>query len=150
MLLGIPFRGIIMLILLFAGLIPFVGPILGTLVCTLLVLLIAPSQSLFLFAFILLIHILQGHFLKKRLLRPKLRPGAAVTSICVLIGYALLGFVGAILAVPVYAAVTLNLRDFQVRHLLHRGYRVEDHHLVHKSEEEPQYTFMNDETDSQE
>lgn len=150
MLLGIPFRGIIMLILLITGLIPFVGPILGTLVCTVLVLLIAPSQSLFLFAFILLIHILQGHFLKKRLLRPKLRPGAAVTSICVLIGYALLGFVGAILAVPVYAAVSTNLRDFQVRHLLHRGYRVEDHHLVHRSEEEPQYTFMNDEADNQE
>lgn len=146
---GIPFRGIIMLILLIAGLIPFLGPIIGVLVCTVLVLLISPSNALYLFAFILFIHVLEGHFLKKKLLRPKLRPGAAVTSICVLIGYTLLGFAGAIMAVPVYAAVTLNLREFQVRHLLHRGYRVEDHHLVHQSEEDAQYTFIDEEPEEQ-
>ena len=145
---GIPFRGIITLILLVTGLIPFVGPIIGVILSTILVLLISPSNALYLFAFIILIHILEGHFLKKKLLRPKLRPGAAVTSICVLIGYAILGFAGAILAVPVYAAVTLNLREFQVRHLLHRGYRVEDHHLVHRSEEDEQYTFINEEDES--
>ena len=147
LIIGIPFRGIIMLILLFLGLIPFIGPIFGTLLCTILVLLISPSKALYLFLFIIIVYVLEGHFLKKKLLRPKLRPGAAVTSVCVLIGYALLGFIGAILAVPIYAAVTLNLRDFQVRHLLHRGYRVEDHHLVHHSEEDVQYTFIDDRED---
>lgn len=145
LLIGIPFRGIIMLILLFTGLIPFLGPILGTLLCFILVLLIDPSHALYLFAFIIIVYVLEGHFLKKRLLRPKLRPGAAVTSICVIIGYALFGFFGSILAVPVYASVTLNLRDFQIRHLLHRGYRIEDHQLVHHSEDDNQFTFMNDE-----
>ena len=145
LLVGIPFRGIIMLILLFAGLVPFVGPIIGTLLCFTLVLLIDPSHALYLLSFIIVAHVLEGIFLKKRLLRPKLRPGAAITSITVLIGYALLGFAGTILAVPVYAAVALNLRDFQVRHLLHRGYRVEDNQLVHHSEEDTQYTFIKSE-----
>ena len=139
--LGIPFRGIIMLILLFTGIVPFAGPIIGTLVCFFLVLLIDPTHALILFLFIVVVHILEGHFLKKRLLRPALRPGAAITSISVIIGYALFSFVGAILAVPVYAALSLNLRDYEIRHLLRRGYRIEDQDLVHHTEDE-QITFM--------
>ena len=133
---GIPFRGIIMLLLLLTDMVPFFGPIIGTAVCFSLVLLIDPSHALFLLLFVIAVRILEARLLKKKLLRPKLRPGAAVTAIAVIIGYALLGFVGALLAVPVQAAFSLILREFQIRHLLRKGYRIEDGTLVHDSDEE--------------
>ncbi len=146
---GIPYRSIIMPILLITDMIPFFGPILGASLCFVLVLLIDTPHAIFILLFIIAVRVLLSKFVAPRILRAKLRPSISATAISVLIGHSFLGVAGAMLSIPVYSTLSLSFRELQVHRLLHKGYRIEGNQLVYHHENEVPPTPAEEEPDTE-
>ncbi len=102
---GLPFA---LLLAVFAGLmeaIPMVGPILGAIPALLVALAISPQTALILAAYAVLIHLLEGNVLVPRIMESAVGLTPLSIILALLAGAAVGGLIGALLAIPVAAAV---------------------------------------------
>ena len=118
LLLRVPLLSVIVLLVLAAQLIPVVGPIIGTTLSILLVLILkGPWWGLLYAAVILALQVFATNVLLPHMLPRKLRPPFAVTALVVLLSLSLFGVIGAFVAVPIYATLSIELRRFLIRRL---------------------------------
>lgn len=111
--LRIPLLSVIVILSLIAHLIPVIGPILGNTASIILVLILKPNVWGILFGVALLsLEFFTTHILLPHMLPKKLRPSYALTALAVLVGFAMLGVIGAFLAVPLYATLSIEVRRF--------------------------------------
>ena len=133
MIFGIPFRSVIAILVLLFNLLPQFGGILITILLPLTLLVIARSYALPLFLILLILHALHIFAVEPFFLRKRLRPNIGLTVSLTLLFGALFGFVGFLLAVPLYASVRSILQNMQNKRLIKRGLPVGDEYYLRLS-----------------
>ena len=97
---------------------PVIGPILGSAVSIILVIILKGTWWGLLYAAVLLtFEVLITNLILPQMLPKKLRPPYAVTAAVVLIALSLFNVIGAFIAVPVYATLNIEVRRFIIHRL---------------------------------
>ena len=117
---GVPFYPLLSLIIVILNLFPVFGTIFSLLLCAAVLLITRPQYALLVIAILIVLEIVDNLLVEPRTMPHKaLRPNVGVTIVLMLIGYALLGIAGALIAIPVFATVQNAMRAFTI-HLLNR------------------------------
>ena len=93
------------------GLIPLVGHYIGISLFTIIALTKSPLTGLIVFISYVLYQQIENYFIAPRIMRDTLELPGVVTIIAALLGTSLLGPIGALLAVPIAAAVMLIVEE---------------------------------------
>ncbi len=111
-LMGMPYNIMIAVIVGVTNIIPFFGPIIGAVPSTLLMLIVDPKKAILLFIFILILQQFDGNILGPKILGDSTGlPGFWVLISLIICG-GLFGFVGMVLAVPMFALLYSFTRSF--------------------------------------
>lgn len=114
--LQMPYALVLALIAGVLELLPYIGPILSAIPAIIIGFLQSPLSGLLVFILYVLIQQLENHLIVPQVMKRVLGLNPVVTIIAVLMGFKLAGILGAILAIPVAAAIAVFARDFmQVR-----------------------------------
>jgi predicted PurR-regulated permease PerM len=115
--LGVPYKGVVALFVGFADLIPLVGATLGAVVAIVVAALHSLVAAIVVLAFFILYQQFENHVLQPVIMSRTVQLSALTVLVSILIGVELLGFLGALLAIPVAGIVHVIGRD------LYDGYR---------------------------
>lgn len=117
---GIPYYALLSLIIAICNLFPVFGTIFSLLFCGLVILVTRRAYTLPVLGILIALELIDNLLIEKKTIPHKnLRPNVGATLVLLLCGYALMGFFGAILAIPVFATIQNALRAFSI-HLLNR------------------------------
>lgn len=111
LILGIPYTAALGMIVFFAGLIPLVGHFIGASIFTLVALTESPGVALAALLGYIIYQQIENYFVMPRIMKRSLSIPGIVSIIAALLGSALFGLIGAILAVPIAAALLLILEE---------------------------------------
>jgi predicted PurR-regulated permease PerM len=114
---GVPYKGVVALFVGFADLIPLVGATLGAIVAIAVAALHSLPAALVVLVFFVLYQQAENHLLQPVIMSRTVQLSALTVTIAILLGVELLGFLGALLAIPVAGIVAVIGRD------LYDGYR---------------------------
>jgi predicted PurR-regulated permease PerM len=109
--LGVPYRGVVALFVAFMDLIPLVGATIGAVVATLIAAAHSLPAALIVIAFFVIYQQLENHLLQPLIMSRTVQLSALTVLVSVLIGVELLGFLGALLAIPVAGIIHVITRD---------------------------------------
>ena len=143
---NMPYNIIIAVIVGVTNIIPFFGPLIGAVPSTLLMLIVDPKKAILLAVFILLLQQFDGNILGPKILGDSTGlPGFWVLISLIVCG-GLFGFVGMVLAVPMFALIYSFTRSFIENKLKKKKlpvtteyYRQDIEHLYSKPEKKPAY-----------
>lgn len=113
-LLGVPYFYVLGLIAAVGELIPVVGPILAAIPAILLAFTVSPQTALFVTLFCWGQQFVENNVLVPRIMERQVGVSPVAIIIALLVGSSLLGFVGAILAVPSVAIIQVLVNEFLV------------------------------------
>jgi predicted PurR-regulated permease PerM len=111
--LGIPFAVPLALVIAFLDLIPMVGATLGAAVVALAALLVSPLAAVLWLAYAIAYQQGENYLIQPVVYRRTVHVSALGTIVAVLIGGTLLGLLGALLAIPAAATVSLVVQDLR-------------------------------------
>jgi predicted PurR-regulated permease PerM len=114
---GIPYPALLALLVALLDLIPVVGSTIGGLIVSLVALTVSVPVALATLAFYVAYRFAEDYLLVPRVMGRTVRVPAAVTVVAVLIGAALLGLIGALVAIPAAAAIRLLLDEVTFRRM---------------------------------
>ncbi|HEY7102673.1 MAG TPA: AI-2E family transporter [Mycobacteriales bacterium] len=112
--LGIPYPLALALIVTLTDVIPLIGATLGALLVSTVAFFVSLPVGIATFAFFIVYQQLENYFIYPRVMSRSVDVNPAAAIVGALIGGTLLGFVGALLAVPATAAIQLILREVLV------------------------------------
>jgi predicted PurR-regulated permease PerM len=115
--LGIPYPILLGMFVALADLIPVIGSTVGGAVVTLVALTVSLPVALATLAFYIGYRLAEDYLLVPRVMGRTVQVPAIVSLIAVLIGGVLLGIVGALVAIPIAAAIRLLLQEIAIRRL---------------------------------
>ncbi len=116
----VPFYPLLSLTIVVCNLFPVFGTIFSMLICGTVLLITRPVYALPVLLILIGLEIIDNLLIEPRTITHRaLRPNVGVTIALMLVGYALLGLFGMLIAIPVFATVQNTLRSFTV-HLLNR------------------------------
>jgi predicted PurR-regulated permease PerM len=115
--LGIPYPILLGMFVALADLIPVIGSTAGGAVVTLVALTVSWPAALATLAFYIGYRLAEDYLLVPRVMGRTVRIPAIVSLIAVLIGGVLLGIIGALVAIPIAAAIRLLLQEIAIRRL---------------------------------
>ncbi len=104
-LLQIPYAALVSIIVGVTNIIPFFGPFIGAIPCALLILVVSPVKCLIFIAAIFIIQQLDGNIIGPKILGQKVGVSSFWVLFSILFFGGLFGFVGMIIAVPVFAVI---------------------------------------------
>lgn len=113
---GIPFALVLAFIILLLGLIPLVGTITGAAIVTLVALSVSPTTALIAAIYYLIYMQVEAYLISPRVMNKAVAVPGAVVVVAALSGGALLGVLGALVAIPVAASAILIIRQILVPH----------------------------------
>jgi putative heme transporter len=113
---GIPFALVLAFIILLLGLIPLVGTITGAAIVTLVALSVSPMTALIAAIYYLVYMQLEAYVVSPRIMNKAVAIPGAVVVVAALSGGALLGVLGALVAIPVAASGILVIRQILIPH----------------------------------
>lgn len=102
---GTPYAILVSVIVGVTNIIPFFGPYLGAVPCTLLILLVDPLQSLYFVIFILVLQQFDGNILGPKILGESTGLSSFMVIVAIMIGGGLFGVPGMIVGVPIFAVL---------------------------------------------
>jgi predicted PurR-regulated permease PerM len=108
---GIPYAAILAVVVALTDLVPQVGATVGAAIVTLVALAVSPATALASVIFFLLYQQVENWFVYPTVMRSAVKVSDLAAIIAVLIGAALFGVVGVILAIPFYASIRLIIRE---------------------------------------
>jgi predicted PurR-regulated permease PerM len=114
---GVPYKGVVALFVGFADLIPLVGATLGAVVAIAVAALHSLPAAIVVLVFFILYQQFENHVLQPVIMSRTVELSALTVLVSILLGVELLGFLGALLAIPVAGIVHVIARD------LYDGYR---------------------------
>ena len=114
---GVPYKGVVALFVGFADLIPLVGATLGAIVAIAVAALHSLPAALVVLVFFIVYQQAENHLLQPVIMSRTVQLSALTVTIAILLGVELLGFLGALLAIPVAGILHVIGRD------LYDGYR---------------------------
>lgn len=110
-LLGVPYFYVVALIAAIGETIPIVGPIVGGLTAVGIALSVSPKLALMVGGFFLILHQLEANILVPKIMERRVGVSAVTVIIALLIGGSLLGMIGAILAIPTAAILSVIVEE---------------------------------------
>ncbi|MDO5336926.1 MAG: AI-2E family transporter [Eubacteriales bacterium] len=117
--LGTPYAILVSVIVGVTNVIPFFGPYLGAIPCTLLILLIEPIQALYFVIFILVLQQFDGNILGPKILGGSTGLSSFMVIVAILVGGGLFGVGGMVVGVPIFAVLYALVWGF-ISRSLHR------------------------------
>jgi predicted PurR-regulated permease PerM len=115
--LGIPYPFLLAMFVALVDLIPVIGSYIGGAAVVLTALTVSLTVAIATLVFMLLYKLAEDYFIVPRVMGRTVQVPATVTLVAVLIGGALLGIIGALVAIPVAAAARLLLQEIAFRRL---------------------------------
>ena len=110
--LRMPYAPLISLIIGFTNLIPFFGPILGTIPCAFLILMVDPLKAVIFVGVILVLQQIDSNLIYPRVVGDSVQLPGMWVLVAIVVGGGLFGIVGMILGVPVFSVIYSVLRAF--------------------------------------
>ena len=110
--LNMRFALLISLIIGIANVIPYVGPITSTVICTLIMLLVNPISALWLLIFLILLQQFDEWILAPRIIGSKVGLSPLFVAVAVLVGGGVFGLAGMIVAIPITAVLKQIVGEF--------------------------------------
>ena len=111
---GIPYALLLGLLVALLDLIPVVGSTIGGVIVALIALTISPTIAIATFAFYLVYRFLEDYLLTPRIMARTVDVPGVLTVIATVIGGTLLGIIGALIAIPVAAAIKLLIEELAI------------------------------------
>jgi predicted PurR-regulated permease PerM len=111
--LGLPFALPLALLVAFFDLIPMVGATLAAVVVALFALLVSPTAALIWIFYAAIYQQAENYLIQPLVYRRAVEVNPLATIVAVMAGGSLLGLLGALLAIPVAAAITISLRELR-------------------------------------
>ncbi|MBB5159315.1 AI-2E family transporter [Saccharopolyspora phatthalungensis] len=108
---GVPFPLLLAVLVALLDLVPVAGTILAGVIVTLVSLTVSVPVALATVAFLVVYRIVEDYLLVPKIIGRAVQVPAAATVVAVLLGAALLGIIGALIAIPVAAVIRLLLRE---------------------------------------
>ncbi len=119
---GVPFYPLFALIVCVLSLFPVFGSVFSLIISAIIIFITYREYFLLVVGGMILLQIADNLLLEPRLIQHKtLRPDVGTVIVLLLCGYALLGFPGALIAIPVYATVETSVRSLCIRRLLKKN-----------------------------
>jgi predicted PurR-regulated permease PerM len=109
--LGVPYKGVVALFVGFADLIPLVGATLGAVVAVIVAALHSLTAAIVMIVFFIVYQQAENHLLQPVVMSRTVELSALTVLVSVLIGVELLGFLGALLAIPIAGVLSVICRD---------------------------------------
>lgn len=103
------------------NIIPYFGPIIGTIPCAVLVLLDSPLKCLYFVIFVLALQQVDGNIIGPKILGGNVGISGFWILVSITVGGGLFGFLGMLLGVPVFAVIYMLVSDFTNRSLVKKG-----------------------------
>jgi predicted PurR-regulated permease PerM len=115
LIIGLPFPAALAMLVSITTLIPQVGGLVGSILCILVALFSGIGTALATFGYVLVYQQVENYVISPRIMKNAVDLSPAAVLISVLIGGSLLGFVGALLALPLAAAAKVVVSDLWMR-----------------------------------
>lgn len=115
LIIGVPFPAALAMWIAITDLIPSVGALLGAVLCVLAASFVGVGAAVITLIYVLVYQQIENYVIAPRVMKKAVDLSPAAVVISVLIGGALLGFVGALLALPLAAAAKVVVRDLWLR-----------------------------------
>ena len=112
----IPFALVLAFIILLLGLIPLIGTVTGAAIVSLVALSVSPTTALIAAIYYLVYMQIESYLISPRIMNKAVAVPGAVVVVAALSGGALLGVLGALVAIPVAASAMLIIRQILVPH----------------------------------
>jgi predicted PurR-regulated permease PerM len=109
--LGVPFAVALAMVVFLTGLIPLIGATIGAVVITTVALFTSVKAGIAVAIYYLIYQQVENYLLYPRIMQRSVDVSPAATVVAVLIGGSLLGVLGALLAIPIAAAIQLVLNE---------------------------------------
>ncbi|MFI0351386.1 AI-2E family transporter [Actinomadura sp. 9N407] len=109
--LGIPYALALSLIVAVTALIPLIGATIGAVIVTIVAFLHGVPEGIASIVFYVIYQQLENYLIHPRIMKRTVDVQPAVTIVAALVGAALLGVIGALLAIPTAAAISLVIRE---------------------------------------
>jgi len=125
-LLGVPYFYVVALFAAIGETIPIVGPIIGGVIAVAVALTVSPKLALGVCVYFLVLHQLEANILVPKIMEKRVGVSPVVVMIALLVGGALWGIVGAILAIPTAAILSIVVEEVAAsreRPVVHRAAR---------------------------
>jgi predicted PurR-regulated permease PerM len=116
---GVPYALLLGLFVALLDLLPVLGSTIGGIVVSLVALTVSPPVALATAAFYLAYRFIEDYLLVPRIIGKVLEVPALATILAVLLGVALFGVLGAVIAIPAAAAIQLLIRELAIPRLDH-------------------------------
>ena len=114
-LLGVPYFYVVALIAAVGETIPIVGPVIGGVAAVAIALTVSPKLVLPVGVYFLVLHQLEANILVPKIMERRVGVSPVAVMVALLVGGALWGLVGAILAIPTTAILSVVLEEFAPR-----------------------------------
>ena len=114
---GVPYPLLLAMFVALLDLIPVIGSTIGGVVVTLVALTVSLPVALATLAFYVAYRLAEDYLIVPRIMGRTVQVPAIVSLIAVLIGGVLLGIIGALVAIPVAAAIRVLLHEIAIRRL---------------------------------
>ena len=108
---GVPYAIPLGLFTAIIELIPYVGPVVVTILVSLVALSVGPVSALVVFALMFLYHLVEGHSLRPLIYGRALKLSALAVLIAIILGVELAGILGALVAIPVAGSVQVIVSE---------------------------------------
>lgn len=112
--LGIPYALVLSALVFLFGLIPLIGPIIAAVLVSLVALSVSPTTALIAAIYYLIYMQVEAYLFSPRIMSKAVAVPGAVVVVAALAGGALLGVMGALIAIPVAASIILIIRQIWV------------------------------------
>jgi predicted PurR-regulated permease PerM len=107
---GVPFAAILAVLIFFITLIPLIGSVLATIMVTIVALFDSPSTAIAIAIYYLIYMQVEAYILTPRIMNKTVAVPGSLVVIGALAGGTLLGIIGALVAIPVTAAILLIVK----------------------------------------
>jgi predicted PurR-regulated permease PerM len=114
-LLGVPYFYVVALVAAIGETIPIVGPVIGGVTAVAVALTVSPQLALTVGIYFLVLHQLEANILVPKIMERRVGVSPVAVMVALLVGGALWGVIGAILAIPTAAIISVIIEDVAVR-----------------------------------
>ena len=119
--LGVPYALIVAIIGGILEVVPYIGAVISATLATLVGFIVSPIVGLLALAIFIVIQQLEGHIVVPQIMKKAIGLNPVIVILVLLIGAKLAGVVGAVLAVPVTAAVSVFVKDLMDKNKISDG-----------------------------
>lgn len=121
-----PYAVLIAVVIGLTNIIPFFGPFIGAIPCTIIILMSSPAKALVFVVFVLLLQQFDGNVLGPKILSSSTGLNGFWVMFAILVGGGLFGFVGMLIGVPAFAVLYEGIKTLVNYCLRQRGLPVEN------------------------